>query len=329
MKRQKKLTWFSNGYNQLATVFPFVVAAPRYFAKEIQLGGLMQISSAFGQVHGALSYLINAYPAIAAWKATVDRLTGFEQRMLDSEQRTRHADRFDFGEGSRVATDAPPQAEPVAATAPALAIRGLDVALPDGRSLVTRLDLDIPAGDALLVSGASGSGKSTLLRALAGIWPYGQGSVVLPERASVLFLPQKPYLPLGTLREAICYPGTLFGRDDPRLLEVLERCGLAHLADRLEASDLWAQVLSGGEQQRVAFARALLLQPALLFLDEATSALDEPSEAALYALLVQALPGTTIVSVGHRSTLRRWHRSTLLALGGGRWELAPMGATPA
>jgi putative ATP-binding cassette transporter len=329
MKRQKKLTWFSNGYNQLATVFPFVVAAPRYFAKEIQLGGLMQISSAFGQVHGALSYLINAYPAIAAWKATVDRLTGFEQRMLDSEQRTRHADRFDFGEGSRVATDAPPQAEPVAATAPALAIRGLDVALPDGRSLVTRLDLDIPAGDALLVSGASGSGKSTLLRALAGIWPYGQGSVVLPERASVLFLPQKPYLPLGTLREAICYPGTLCGRDDPRLLEVLERCGLAHLADRLEASDLWAQVLSGGEQQRVAFARALLLQPALLFLDESTSALDEPSEAALYALLMQALPGTTIVSVGHRSTLRRWHRSTLLALGGGRWELAPMGATPA
>jgi putative ATP-binding cassette transporter len=212
---------------------------------------------------------------------------------------------------------------------PLLAVRGLDVELPDGRRLVTRLDLDIPAGDAVLVSGTSGSGKSTLLRALAGIWPYGQGSVILPERASVLFLPQKPYLPLGTLREAICYPGTLLGRDDPSLLRALERCGLAHLADRLEASDLWAQVLSGGEQQRVAFVRALLLQPTLLFLDESTSALDEPSEAALYALLVQALPGTTIVSVGHRSTLRRWHRSTLIALGGGRWEHAPMGAARA
>lgn len=333
MKRQKKLTWFSNGYNQLATVFPFVVAAPRYFAKEIQLGGLMQISSAFGQVHGALSYLINAYPAIAAWKATVDRLTGFEQRMLDSERRTRHADRFDFGEGANVAAlplpDAEPAAATTAATLPVLAVRGLDVELPDGRMLVTRLDLDIPAGDAMLVSGASGSGKSTLLRALAGIWPYGQGSVVLPERASVLFLPQKPYLPLGTLREAICYPGTLIGGDDPRFLSVLERCGLAHLADRLETSDLWAQVLSGGEQQRVAFARALLLQPALLFLDESTSALDEASEAAIYALLAQALPGTTIVSVGHRSTLRRWHRSTLFALGDGRWERAPTGVAPA
>lgn len=338
MKRQKKLTWFSNGYNQLATVFPFVVAAPRYFAKEIQLGGLMQISSAFGQVHGALSYLINAYPAIAAWKATVDRLTGFEQRMLDSEQRTRQADRFEFEDRPRAGDAARPVAAAAAATAtarteavanPAVAVRGLDVELPDGRTLVARLDLDIPAGDALLVSGASGSGKSTLLRALAGIWPYGQGSVVLPERARVLFLPQKPYLPLGTLREAICYPGTLIDRDDPRFLSVLERCGLAHLADRLETSDLWAQVLSGGEQQRVAFARALLLQPALLFLDESTSALDEPSEAALYALLVQALPGTTIVSVGHRSTLRRWHRSTLLALGDGRWERAPTGAAPA
>jgi len=328
MRRQKKLTWFSNGYNQLATVFPFVVSAPRYFAKEIQLGGLMQISSAFGQVHGALSYLINAYPAIAAWKATVDRLTGFEQRMLDSEQRTLRDDRFLFGEGVRVAAGMQPGGDAAADTAaPVLSVRALDVALPDGRLLVTGLDLDIHAGDALLVSGPSGAGKSTLLRALAGIWPYGQGQVTLPPRSDVLFLPQKPYLPLGTLREAICYPGITLPADDPRLASVMERCGLAHFSGRLDQTDLWAQVLSGGEQQRVAFARALLLEPALLFLDESTSALDEPSEEALHGLL-QALPGTTIVSVGHRRALWRWHRRVLSAEGHGRWALAPTRATP-
>ncbi|MCA4904251.1 MAG: ABC transporter ATP-binding protein/permease [Rhodocyclaceae bacterium] len=325
MRRQKKLTWFSNGYNQLATVFPFVVSAPRYFAKEIQLGGLMQISSAFGQVHGALSYLINAYPAIAAWKATVDRLTGFEQRMLDSEQRTRRADRFLFCEGARTTVSAQPEAGTGQASAvPVLSVRGLDVALPDGRLLVAGLDLDIRAGDALLVSGPSGSGKSTLLRALAGIWPYGQGEVTLPPRGEVLFLPQKPYLPSGTLREALCYPGAAVPADDPRFESVLERCGLGHFTARLDQSDLWAQVLSGGEQQRVAFARALLLEPTLLFLDESTSALDEPSEEALHGLLVQALPDTTIVSVGHRRTLWRWHRNRLSSMGHGLWELAPL-----
>jgi len=309
MRRQKKLTWFSNGYNQLATVFPFVVSAPRYFAKEIQLGGLMQIASAFGQVHGSLSYLINAYPAIAAWKATVDRLTGFEARLVASEQQSVGADRFTFDESDTAGR----------VGSMALAARGLDVALPDGRLLVAGLDLEIPAGDAVLVSGSSGTGKSTLLRALAGIWPYGNGSVRLPPRGRILFLPQRPYLPLGTLREAICYPGTPVP-GDPWFDAVLERCGLEHLRDRLDQQDLWAQVLSGGEQQRIAFARALLVGPALLFLDESTSALDEAAEAALYALLLQTLPGTTIVSIGHRSTLRRWHRSSLTALGNGRWE---------
>ncbi len=306
MKRQKKLTWFSNGYNQLATVFPFVVAAPRYFAKEIQLGGLMQISSAFGQVHESLSYLINAYPAIAAWKAAVDRLTGFEARMLASELQPDSIDRFAFEENGP-------------ADATALGTRGLAVSLPDGRALVTGLDLDVPAGDAMLISGASGSGKSTLLRALAGIWPYGGGSVRLPPRDRVLFLPQRPYLPLGTLREAICYPAAPV-TDGPGFDAVLAGCGLEHLRDRLDRQDLWAQVLSGGEQQRVAFARALLIRPTLLFLDEATSALDETAEASLYALLTASLPGTTIVSIGHRSTLRRWHRSLLTPLGNGHWE---------
>ena len=140
----------------------------------------------------------------------------------------------------------------------------------------------------------------------------------------MLFLPQKPYLPTGTLREALCYPGAAVPADDPRFDSVLERCGLGHFSARLDQSDLWAQVLSGGEQQRVAFARALLLEPTLLFLDEATSALDEQSEETLHGLLLQALPGTTIVSVGHRHTLQRWHRSRLSFMGHGRWKLAPL-----
>lgn len=328
MRRQKQLTWFSTGYNQLATVFPFVVSAPRYFAKEIPLGGLMQISSAFGQVHGALSYLINAYPAIASWKATVDRLTGFEQRMLDSERHTLEADGFHFGEGARVGGSTEPLSGPPAGgapSAPVLAVRGLDVALPDGRALVSGLDLDVGPGDTLLISGPSGSGKSTLLRALAGIWPYGRGSITLPPQG-VLFLPQKPYLPLGTLREAICYPGAPSAAGDVPFDAVLAQCGLEHLAGRLDESDLWAQVLSGGEQQRVAFARALLLSPLLLCLDESTSALDESSEAALYQLLVDALPGVPIVSVGHRSTLRRWHQSLLSPRGDGVWTRSPIEA---
>jgi putative ATP-binding cassette transporter len=313
MKRQKQLTWFSNGYNQLATVFPFVVSAPRYFAREIQLGGLMQIASAFGQVHGSLSYLINAYPAIAAWKATVDRLTGFEARLIALEQQSGSADRFAHEEDDNAGRDG----------STALATRGLDVALPDGRLLVAGLELDIPAGDDVLISGASGSGKSTLLRALAGIWPYGGGTVRLPPRARVLFLPQRPYLPLGTLREAICYPGTPVP-GDPWFDTVMASCGLAHLRARLDERELWAQVLSGGEQQRIAFARALLIRPTLLFLDESTSALDEAAESTLYALLRQALPGATIVSIGHRSTLRQWHRSTLVARGDGRWARGTM-----
>jgi len=306
MNRQKKLTWFSNGYNQLAIVFPFVVAAPRYFAKEIQLGGLMQISSAFGQVHASLSYLINAYPLIASWKATVDRLTGFEAKMRDTEHLASAADRFVFEHGE----------------AASLSTRGLTVDLPGGQRLVSALDLEVKPGEAVLVSGASGVGKSTLLRALAGVWPFGSGSIRLPERTRLLFLPQRAYLPLGTLREAIWYP--LAPRaDDPLFDRVIDRCGLSHLRARLDETDQWAQVLSGGEQQRVAFARALLVRPALLFLDEATSALDETSEATLYALLGELLPDTTVVSVGHRSTLRRWHRTVLTAVGDGQWTLSP------
>jgi putative ATP-binding cassette transporter len=207
-----------------------------------------------------------------------------------------------------------------------LSTQGLSVDLPDGRRLVDRLDMVIGPAEAVLVSGESGSGKSTLLRALAGVWPFGEGAVSLPERDRVMFLPQRPYLPLGTLREAIWYP--LPPRSgDPAFESAVVRCGLSHLLARLDETDQWAQVLSGGEQQRVAFARALLVRPALLFLDEATSALDEPGEAALYAILREDLPETAIVSVGHRRTLRLWHQTQLSVYGGGRWSHADLPAT--
>jgi vitamin B12/bleomycin/antimicrobial peptide transport system ATP-binding/permease protein len=308
MDRTKKLSWFSIGYNQLAVVFPFVVAAPRYFAKEIQLGGLMQISSAFGRVHDALSYLITSYTLIAEWKATIDRLTGFDASMRAAETAATRAAGFAFTEGAAQGSTS------------GLAAHALAVDLPDGRRVVEQLELELPPAGRLLVSAASGAGKSTLLRALAGVWPFGSGRIETPPRSQVMFLPQRPYLPLGTLRSALWYPAAP-GADDAAFREILEQCGLAHLAARLDDEDIWAQVLSGGEQQRVAFARALLARPALLFLDEATSALDDNSEARLYALLRERLPHTTLVSVGHRDTLPRWHEWILTTTGNAHWQV--------
>jgi putative ATP-binding cassette transporter len=304
IRKQKQLTWFTAGYNQIAIIFPFVVAAPRFFAKEISLGGLMQIVSAFGQVHTALSYLINSYTLIANWKATVDRLTGFEaqmRRVAELRDARDHYTRAESASG-RLSTAA------------------LRVELPDGRALVDGLDLELGRRDAVLVSGPSGCGKSTLLRALAGIWPFGGGRIEMPPASELLFLSQRPYLPLGTLREAICYPLPPLP-DGPDFDEVIDACGLAHLRGRLDDTEHWSQVLSGGEQQRVAIARALLVKPAFLFLDEATASLDEPSEAALYDLLGSRLPDTTLVSVGHRPALRRWHRQRLSPGDSGRWTL--------
>ncbi len=331
MDRNKRLTWFSNAYNQLAVVFPFVVAAPRYFASEIQLGGLMQISSAFGRVHDALSYLINSYGQIAEWKATIDRLTQFDASMQAAEAACGRTAGFTFA--ARADT--------------ALAAHALRVELPDGRRIVDALELELPPGDSLLVSAESGRGKSTLLRALAGVWPFGSGRIEAPPRERVMFLPQRPYLPLGTLRTALWYPGAApedasaaapaaaaaAGIDARQAMPdvqphpeefdaIVEACGLAHLRGRLDQVEAWQQVLSGGEQQRVAFARALLARPDVLFLDEATSALDSAAEQQLYALLRQRLPDTTLISVGHRDSLRAWHQRMLTTRGDGTWVLS-------
>jgi putative ATP-binding cassette transporter len=295
MRKQKQLNFFTVSYSQLAIIFPFVVAAPRYFSGAMQLGGLMQTASAFGHVQGALSWFIDAYPQFASWKATVDRLTTFSAS-LDAVRE--EAARLD---GEREEGDMSD-----------LSLEGLAVALPQGKPLLRSTSIDLPKGEHVLVSGPSGAGKSTLFRALAGIWPYWTGRIRLPKGARLLFLPQKPYLPIGALKFAVCYPADEKDFSDPQVAAALEDVGLGHFASDLARSENWAQVLSGGEQQRLAFARALLNRPEWLFLDEATASLPEDAQDALYRLLKERLKETTLVSIGHRASLAQHHAKHLV-----------------
>lgn len=293
MRRQKKLNWFTSGYYQIAIIFPYLVMAPAYFAKKGSLGTLTQTADAFGQVQGSLSYIVDAYMNIASWRAIIDRLSGFNnsiERVLSS------ADNKDvqIAEASGVS----------------IAAAGLDVRLPTGITLLKDLSFEVNAGEALLIQGPSGSGKSTLLRAIAGIWPHAKGKLHVPSNANKMFVPQKPYMPLGSLRQALVYPA-MDGVDDKTIRELLHVCQLGHLEARLDEVEMWNHILSLGEQQRVAFFRALLFSQDIVFLDEATSALDEPSEAYFYELLRKKLPKAVIVSVGHRHTLKKWHDRTL------------------
>ncbi|MGL5734941.1 MAG: ABC transporter ATP-binding protein/permease, partial [Beijerinckiaceae bacterium] len=291
VSRNLKLSAFTSTWFQASVVFPYAIVAPYYFSGALSLGQLTQTAGAFSRVEGALSFFIARYASLANFKAIVDRLTTFGQAI-----RTAQA----------LGTQ-PPRIEVVPGTDNALAMQSLSLTLPTGRAIVHVDSLEIPAGPPTLVTGPSGSGKSTLFRAISGIWPYGHGRIETPPGKSVLLLPQRPYLPTGTLRVAVSYPALEGSFTDEAIRNALQSVGLAHLNDQLDAEDVWAQRLSGGEQQRLAIARALLAKPDWLFLDEATASLDEPLEQVIYGALRSALPGTTIISIGHRSTLVGMH----------------------
>ena len=295
MTYTKRLAWLTSFYGQAASIFPIIVAAPQYFAGKIQLGVLTQTADAFGQVQGALSWFVDTYATLAAWKAGVDRLTTFSEAMVKAKKAAQESD-----------FQRSPQ------PTPELALRDVDVRLPNGSMLLEDVDVTIQQGESLLLRGPSGSGKTTLFRVLAGLWPFGRGRIGLPKDARVLFLPQKPYLPTGTLREVLSYPETPDHYTEEACREVLETCMLGHLVPRLAESANWSLVLSGGEQQRVAFARALLYRPNWLFLDEASSALDEPTERRMYELLAERLPGAAVISVAHRPTVAAFHKRQLV-----------------
>ena len=289
MKKRKQLNWFASFYFQFSVPVPYLVAAPRYFSGGVGLGFIFQVSSAFRNVHDSLFWFIDVYPQFAEWKATVDRLTSFN----DSLERTQ-SESAELG-GERTSGG------------DTLGVEGLEIALPQGKMLLAPTTLQFKPGRDVLVTGPSGAGKSTLFRALAGIWPYWKGRVRVPQGARLLFLPQKPYLPIGSLKRAVAYPAEPALFQDREVAEILGAVGLAHLAADLERNDNWAQVLSGGEQQRLAFARALLNKPDWLFLDEATASLPDEAQDALYRLANERLPHTTLVSIGHRASLRQHH----------------------
>ncbi|WP_236214251.1 ABC transporter ATP-binding protein/permease [Metapseudomonas otitidis] len=298
--RSLKFDGFNLVVSQVAVVFPFILQAPRFFSGAIKLGDVMQTSQAFGQVQDSLSFFRTSYDTFAQYRATLDRLTGF----LDANQQARELPKVDTHEA-----------------ADGLRIEGLDVLRPDGHRLLADLALELVPGQALLIKGPSGSGKTTLLRALAGLWPYAEGTVYRPGGHQALFLSQRPYLPLGDLRTAIAYPNTAVAEDDERLKQALRQVNLAHLAERLELSQDWTRILSIGEQQRLAFARVLFNRPRVVFLDESTSAMDEGLEHALYSLLREHLDETLLVSVGHRATLAQFHTHRLDVDGQGGWAL--------
>lgn len=290
MQRQKILTGITVSYSQIAIILPILIAAPRYFGEMLSIGWLMQTLTAFGKVQDALSYFVNSYTDIAQWSSVIRRLSSFSLHMHDAD--TVHAD-VTFQKGDNLRAE------------------NLSISLPNnGKTILDNFSFNLAAGDNLIITGPSGCGKSTLLRTLAGIWPIASGKITMPK-GSILFLPQRPYLPLGTLRQAIYYPSTVPSVDSIDLAHLLTLCGLKQFISQLETENDWSRILSLGEQQRLAFIRVLLQKPQWVFLDEATSSLDENAQTAMYSLLQQELPYTTVISVSHRPALTNYHQYVL------------------
>ena len=298
IKKQKQLSWLTNSYAQIAIIFPFVVAVPRYLSQNISLGGLMQIANCFGKVQDAMSYFVDVYASLAEWQSCAERLLSFDKHIAAIEKETEEKS------GSLVREETPDR----------LRLTDVTISVPAidenkrTREIISSAACTIRSGEHVILKGPSGSGKSTLLRTLAGFWPYVKGHISIPAPSEMMFIPQKPYIPMGTSAEAASYP--LETADEEILSPLLVECGLSHLMEKPDTEADWSHILSLGEQQKLAFVRVFLRKPKWVFLDEATSAMDEETEEKMYRLLT-ALPGTTVISIGHRSTLDKWHNRVL------------------
>lgn len=298
IKKQKQLSWLTNSYAQIAIIFPFVVAVPRYLSQNISLGGLMQIANCFGKVQDAMSYFVDVYASLAEWQSCAERLLSFDKHIAAIEKETEEKS------GSLVREETPDR----------LRLTDVTISVPAidenkrTREIISSASCTIRLGEHVILKGPSGSGKSTLLRTLAGFWPYVKGHISMPAPSEMMFIPQKPYIPMGTSAEAASYP--LETADKELLFPLLMECGLSHLMEKPDTEADWSHILSLGEQQKLAFVRVFLRKPKWVFLDEATSAMDEETEEKMYRLLT-ALPGTTVISIGHRSTLDKWHNRVL------------------
>lgn len=298
IKKQKQLSWLTNSYAQIAIIFPFVVAVPRYLSQNISLGGLMQIANCFGKVQDAMSYFVDVYASLAEWQSCAERLLSFDRHIAAIEKETEEKS------GSLVREETPDK----------LRLTDITISVPAmdenkrTREIISSASCSIKSGEHVILKGPSGSGKSTLLRTLAGFWPYVKGHISMPAPSEMMFIPQKPYIPMGTSAEAASYP--LETADEEILSPLLVECGLSHLMEKTDTEADWSHILSLGEQQKLAFVRVFLRKPKWIFLDEATSAMDEETEEKMYRLLT-ALPGTTVISIGHRSTLDKWHDRVL------------------
>ncbi|WP_371381673.1 ABC transporter ATP-binding protein/permease [Sporomusa aerivorans] len=305
IRTTRNVTWLSTAYAQLSTVFAFLIASPKYFNDELQLGQLFEIAGAYWYVHSALSYIIDSFGKIAQWQAVKNRLEEFYLQLIKIPQR----------EFSGTTLTCPNK----------LTTQELSIKSPDGHTLVDKLTTEVSVGDSLLIIGPSGCGKTTLLQTLAGIWPYFDGQIFFPSEAVVLFLPQKPYLPIGTLRQAVLYPVRDGRVAKEKVAEVLHMCKLSALIPFLDTEADWSKSLSQGELQRLSIARAIVHQPKWVFLDETTSCIDTTTEAEMYQLLKKTLSSSSLISIGHRTSLMAYHRRVLELDGAGGWRFLELG----